>query len=223
MERKIENSFLLLNFNKRQIELNFKINTHNSFNYLEKIDNILLGCRKADSRCQKLLYEHYYGFAMKIVFRYIYNYEEAKEITNDGFVKFFLNIDKFITETRDPIEKKLGGWIKKIMVNTAIDLLRKKMMLPEIGGIPESAWDIKESSPSVEQLIIYKELVMLIKKLQPEYRIVFNMHVIDGYKHIEIAEILGIPVGTSKSNLMKAKGLMQKFINQKESLAACRI
>lgn len=190
---------------------------------MEKIENILKGCREADTRCQKLLYEKYYGFAMKIVFRYIYNYEEAREITNDGFVKFFVNIDKFYTESEDNSEKKLGGWIKKIMVNTAIDLLRKKMMLPEIGGITESAWDIKTKSPSSEELLIYKDLVLLIKKLPPEYRIVFNMQVIDGYKHIEIAEILGIPVGTSKSHLMKAKALMQKFISQKESLSACRI
>lgn len=160
---------------------------------------------------------------MKIVFRYIYNYEEAKEIANDGFVKFFLSIEKFKTNIHDPVEKMLGGWIRKIMINASIDLLRKKMMLPEIGGIPDYAWDIKESSPSVEQQIIYKELVLLIKKLQPEQRIVFNMHVIDGYKHVEIAEILGIPVGTSKSHLMKAKAILQKFINQIESISACRI
>ena len=190
---------------------------------MEKTENILKGCREGDSRCQKFFYEQYYGFAMKIVFRYIYNYEEAKEVANDGFVKFFLSIDKFITEPNDPVEKKLSGWLRKIMVNTAIDLLRKKMMLPEIGGISESAWDIEDSKPSAEQLIIYKELIMLIKKLPPQYRIIFNMHVIDDYKHIEIAEILDIPVGTSKSNLMKAKALMQKFINQKESLSACRI
>lgn len=160
---------------------------------------------------------------MKIVFRYIYNYEEAIEICNDGFVKFFFSIDKFKQEEDANIEKMLGGWIKRIMVNCSIDLLRKKMLLPEIGGIPEYAWDIKERAPSVEQLIIYKELVMLIKKLPPELRIIFNMHIIDGYKHVEIAEILSIPIGTSKSNLMKARALMQKFINQKESPSACRI
>lgn len=160
---------------------------------------------------------------MKIVFRYIYNYEEAVEVTNDGFVKFFSGIDKFIVDEQGNIERMLGGWIRKIMVNCSIDLLRKKMLLPEIGGIPDYAWNIRETSPSIEQLLIYKELIILIKKLPPELRIIFNMHVIDGYKHIEIAEILGIPVGTSKSNLMKAKAFMQKFINQKESLSACRI
>ena len=190
---------------------------------MEKIETILEGCRQRNRKSQKLLYEKYHGFAMKIVFRYIYNYEEAVEVTNDGFVNFFLSIDKFILEEQRNIEKMLGGWIKRIMVNSSIDLLRKKMLLPEIGGIPEYVWNIKETSPSIEQLLIYKELMILIKRLPPELRLVFNMHIIDGYKHIEIAEILGIPVGTSKTNLMKARALMQKFINQKESLSACKI
>ena len=190
---------------------------------MKEIKNILQECRQRDRKSQKLLYEKYHGFAMKIVFRYIYNYEEAVEVANDGFVKFFSGIDKFILREKGDIEKMLGGWIKRIMVNCSIDLLRKKMLLPEIGGIPEYAWNIKENEPSIEQLLVYKELVILIKKLPPELRIVFNMHIIDGYKHVEIAEILGIPVGTSKTNLMKARALMQKFINQKESLSACRI
>ncbi|MEP6627805.1 MAG: sigma-70 family RNA polymerase sigma factor, partial [Ginsengibacter sp.] len=111
---------------------------------MEEIKNILQGCREADRKSQMLLYEKYHGFAMKIVFRYIYNYEEAVEVTNDGFVKFFLSIDKFILEEQGNIEKMLGGWIKRVMVNSSIDLLRKKMLLPEIGGIPDYAWNIKE-------------------------------------------------------------------------------
>jgi RNA polymerase sigma factor (sigma-70 family) len=190
---------------------------------LDEIENIIRECRHGNRKSQKLLYEKYHGFAMKIVFRYIYNYEEAIEVTNDGFLKFFLGIDKFILSEQGNIEKMLGGWLKRIMVNCSIDLLRKKMLLPEIGGIPNYAWNFKETTPSIEQLIVYKELIMLIKKLPPELRIVFNMHIIDGYKHVEISEILGIPVGTSKTNLLKARALMQKFINQKESLSECRI
>ncbi len=191
--------------------------------YLEKTEDILKGCRKGDRKCQKLLYDKYYEFALKIVFRYIYNYEEATEITNDGFVKFFLKIEKFISDKEGDIEKMIGGWIKRIMVNCAIDLLRTKMLLPEIGGIPDRVWNFESKVASAEQLMIYKELITLVKKLPPKYRIVFNMYVIDGYKHIEISEVLGIPVGTSKSNLTRARALMQTFINQKESLSECRI
>ncbi|MEP7252884.1 MAG: sigma-70 family RNA polymerase sigma factor [Ginsengibacter sp.] len=190
---------------------------------MEKTLTIINGCKEKNQKHQKTLYERYRAFALKTVFRYIYNYEEAIEVTNDGFVKFFLSIDKFRWENDEDVEKLLTGWLKRIMVNTSIDLLRKKMLLPEIGGIPDYVWDIKDKSASADQAIIYKELMILVKKLPPAYRIVFNMHVIDGYTHIEIADQLGIPVGTSKSNLLRAKALMQKFLNQKEELTECRI
>lgn len=185
---------------------------------MEKTLTIINGCRANDNKYQKILYERYHAYALKIVFRYIYKYEEALEVTNDGFVKFFLRIEKFKCENEADIEKMLTGWLKKIMINTSIDLLRKKMLLPEIGGIPDYVWDIKDKSASADQTTIYKDLILLVKKLPPAYRIVFNMQVIDGYTHIEIAETLGIPVNTSKSNLLRAKALMKKYLNQKEAL-----
>lgn len=190
---------------------------------MENTITILNGCRNHDHKYQKILYEKYYDFAIKIVFRYIYNYEEALEVTNDGFLKFFLQIEKFRCEEATDIDKLLPGWIKKIMINTSIDLLRKKMLQPEIGGIPDYIWDLKDKSTSADQMIIYKDLIKLVKKLPPSYRIVFNMHVIDGYNHFEIADSLGIPVGTSKSHLLRARALMQKYLKQKEDLISCRI
>lgn len=157
------------------------------------------------------------------MFRYIYNYEEAIEITNDGFVKFFLQIEKFKCENDADINKILPGWIKKIMINTSIDLLRKKMLLPEIGSIPDYVWDIKDKTASSDQNVIYKDLIKLVKKLPPSYRIVFNMHVIDGYTHFEIADSLEIPVGTSKSHLLRAKALLKNYLKEKEDLIPCRI
>src|SRR5260221_4047117 len=138
-------------------------------------------------------------------------------------MKVFLSIEKFRCENEADIEKQLIGWVKKIMVNTSIDLLRKKMLLPEIGGIPDYVWDIKDKSTAADQMIIYKDLIKLVKRLSPAYRIVFNMYVIDGYTHIEIAETLKIPVGTSKSNLSRAKALIQKYLTEKEALQECNI
>jgi len=188
---------------------------------LEQIQIIIKGCRQQQPKYQKILYEAYRAFALKTVFRYIYNYEEALEVTNDGFVKFFLRIETFRCDSEADSEKVLGGWIKKIMINTSIDLLRKKMLLPEIGGIPDQVWEVKDGSASADQQLIYKELISLVKKLPPVYRIVFNMHVVDGYTHIEIAEHLQIPVGTSKSHLMRARALMQNYLNQKGALEKC--
>lgn len=190
---------------------------------MEKTLTIINGCREHNHKYQKMFYENYRAFALKTVFRYIYNYEEASEVANDGFVKFFLSIEKFRVENDADTDKLLNGWLKRIMINTSIDLLRKKMLLPEIGGIPDYVWEVKDKSASADKMLIYKELINLVKKLPPSYRIVFNMHVIDGYTHIEIAETLGIPVGTSKSNLLRAKALMQKYLNEKEELTECSI
>lgn len=190
---------------------------------MENTVTIINGCRNNDHKYQKILYEKYHGFALRIVFRYIYNYEEAIEVTNDGFIKFFLQIEKFRCENDSDINRILPGWIKKIMINTAIDLLRKKMLLPEIGAIPEYVWNIRDKSGAADQLAIYKDLIKLVKKLPPAYRIVFNMHVIDGYTHFEIADSIGIPIGTSKSHLLRAKALLQKYLKEKEDLIPCRI
>jgi RNA polymerase sigma-70 factor (ECF subfamily) len=101
------------------------------------------------------------------------------------------------------------------MINTAIDHLRKENLLPEIGAIDENIWqeeDKKGQSP--DQALLYKEIVIHIKSLPPSYRIVFNMYVIDGFSHQEIGNQLGISVGTSKSNLFKARAILQKFIKK---------
>lgn len=190
---------------------------------MEKTSTIIAGCRNRENKYQKILYERYHSFALKIVFRYIYNFEEALEVTNDGFVKFFSRIEKFKCEDEANIEKVFSGWIKKIMINTAIDLLRKKMLMPEIGGIPDNVWDMKDNGAAADKMAIYKDLVLLVKKLPPAYRIVFNMQIIDGYTHLEIAEILGISVNTSKSNLLRAKALMKKYLNLTEELKECSI
>lgn len=170
---------------------------------------------------QKVLYEAYYGYALKIVFRYIYRYEKAVDVVNDGFVKLFRHFDKFYAEDDAFLEPKLMGWIRKIMINCAIDALRKNEMIPEAGGIPESVWEDTSKYDNADQLVLYKEIVIQIKKLPPVYRAVFNMFVIDGLSHQEIATALGISVGTSKSNLWKARNLLQKYINGQEELEAC--
>lgn len=173
-----------------------------------------------------MVYDGYRGIALKTVFRYIYHYDEALEVTNDGFVKFFLTIDRFSCDGEAGAQPQLIGWLKRIMINTAIDLLRKKKLLPEIGGIPEYVWEIENETANADAPLLYKDLVSLVKKLPPSLRIVFNMYVIDGYSHIEIADTLKIPVGTSKSNLSRAKTLMKEYLDQldqKEIAMQCSI
>ena len=181
---------------------------------MTELQAIIRGCIANDGKCQKQLYERYYGYAFKIAFRYIYRYDRVPDVVNDGFVKLFRNIHQFVSQGEGDTEPRLMAWIKKIVVNTAIDELRRNHLTPEIGGIPESAWEEPGSSGNADNLLLYKELMCHVKKLPPSYGAVFNMYVIDGFSHQEIAEQLGISVGTSKSNLFKAKAFLQKLINK---------
>lgn len=136
---------------------------------------------------------------------------------NDGFVKLLKHFSSFRCDEIQDAEKVLMGWIKRIMINAAIDELRKGKMLPEIGAIPDHIWDIPDNRQA-DQLLMYKDLILLIKRLPPQHRIVFNMYVIDGFTHYEIANMLEIPVGTSKSSLSRAKTLLQQFIKEEEKV-----
>jgi RNA polymerase sigma-70 factor (ECF subfamily) len=170
-----------------------------------------------------MVYDRYRAYASKIVFRYVYRYEKAMDVVTDGFVKAFNHFDQFRYKDEPRPEALLMAWLKRIMINCAIDELRRNNMTPEIGGIPESVWDISEKQDDADQLILYKELISLVKELQPQYRIVFNMYVIDGYTHAQIADTLQIPVSTSRANLSRAKSYLQNMIKKWEEQKACRI
>jgi RNA polymerase sigma factor (sigma-70 family) len=190
---------------------------------LENITRIIQGCIAKDYKCQKIVYETYRGYTLKIVFRYIYRYERAIDVMNDGFVKLFNSFHRFKPGADGNNEKLLMGYMKRIMINTSIDELRKGNMLPEIGGIPEQVWDISDKTIDADQQLLYKDLVIMIKRLPPQYRMVFNLHVIDGYNHMEIADMLKISVGTSKSNLSRARTMLQAAIKKIESVDICSI
>jgi len=175
------------------------------------LHDIIEGCKCNNYRDSKILYERYYGYSLKIVFRYIYRYDKAVDVVNDGFVKVLGKLESFIYSPTQNIEMMFMGWLRTIMINTSIDRLRKDNYLPEIGINNEGIW-IEDRSRAADEHLMYKELINEIKKLPPAYRAVFNMYVIDGYKHQEIATRLNIAVGTSKSNLSKAKALLKTYL-----------
>jgi RNA polymerase sigma-70 factor (ECF subfamily) len=183
---------------------------------LEPLYQLIKGCIERDYKCQRAFYEHYYGFALKTVFRYIYKYDKATDIVNDGFVKIFNSLEKFqLAKQNIDTEKILMGWMKRILINTAIDELRRQQAMPEIGELPEYIWEEMDRSQNADQMILYKELICEVKRLPPSYRNVFNMFVIDGFSHNEIANVLGISEGTSKSALAKAKTHLKKFLENR--------
>ena len=186
-------------------------------NRLSDIRDIISGCAYNDHKYQKKLYERYYGYALKTVFRYIFTYDKAVDVVNDGFVKLFRHFARFEAEDTENIERMLMGWIRRIMINTAIDELRKSNQIPEAGYTSDAVWNETNQGDNADQLLLYKDLMEQVRRLPPMYRTVFNMHVIDGLNHNEIAEALGIAVGTSKSNLWKARQLLQTHLKERES------
>lgn len=145
--------------------------------------------------------------------RYCNNETEAEEIVNDGFLKIFTQIKNF-TQAYQNYEASLTGWMKRIFINTAIDNYRKYNKTYGMALMDDSHYSITDNDEMPIDKMSYKEIVALVQNLSPTYRAVFNLHVIDGLKHEEIAEQLNISVGTSKSNLAKAKQNIQKMLKQ---------
>lgn len=158
---------------------------------------LIQGCKQNDRDSQRLLYQHYYSYALSICIRYSRNTNEAKEVVNDGFMKAFSKIDQYNQEM------SFKGWLRKIMINSSIDQYRK-----ELKHQHHASADITVDEyilPRAISNLSHEELIGLIQKLSPAYRSVFNLYVIDGYTHQEISRMLGISEGTSKSNLLKAR------------------
>lgn len=146
-----------------------------------------------------MLYEHFYGYAMSICLRYSKTRDESREILNDGFMKIFMRL-----VTRDT-NASFKSWLRRIMINAAIDHYRKHSKHYQIREINESTTWISAGETDALHELLYEELIALVQELSPAYRAVFNLYAIDGYTHEEIASQLEISVGTSKSNLFKAR------------------
>ncbi|HWY33146.1 MAG TPA: RNA polymerase sigma factor, partial [Nitrosopumilaceae archaeon] len=146
---------------------------------------------------------------LAVCLRYCKNREEAEDILQEGFIKVFKNITKF------QYQGSFEGWIRRIMVNTALEELRKKRNRMITDDIDEM-YSQPKSDMSIEGSINAKDLIGLIQTLPAGYQLVFNLYVIEGYSHKEIAEMLDINEGTSKSQLSKAKGYIQRLIGKSE-------
>ncbi len=167
--------------------------------------NLLKGCIENDRKSQRKLYELYYGYGMGICSRYSENKEEAVELLNDSFMKLFKHIKKF------DLKKPFKPWFRKILINTCINNFKKKKVSFSIDL--EEARNITNANEILSG-ISYKEILNMIIKLSPAYRTVFNLYAIEGYKHEEIADMLDISVGTSKSNLFKAKKQLKTILQE---------
>ena len=165
---------------------------------------LIQGCQNGDRESQRLLYKHYYVYCMSICIRYAQSEEEAKEILNDGFMKVFNKIDQY------DHNKPFKGWIRRIMINASIDHFRSNKKHYYHEDIEEGHDEVLDSN--VVDSMSYKEILGLVQELTPVYRAVFSLYVIDGFTHEDIAKKLKISVGTSKSNLSKARANLKKML-----------
>jgi RNA polymerase sigma factor (sigma-70 family) len=180
-----------------------------------QIHALIEGCRSNSRTSQKELYLLLKEYAMKICYRYQNNVEQVEEIMNEGFIKLFKNIHQFEETRHSDILASLKGWFKRILINTCIDHYRKNASYINGQMLSEDAENIADKQETGLDVLSYKEIIEAIRQLSPAYRTVFNLFVIEGLTHEEIARQLNISIGSSKSNLSKARENLRKILTKK--------
>ncbi len=175
------------------------------------------GCLKGDRRSQQAIHKMFYGKMKSVCMRYTRDSDQAMDVLQEGFLKVFNNLEKYTGVGT------FEGWIRRIMVNLSIDRYRRLkhdlVLLGEQNDIENwSGGTDDESDESAENEEIYditpEQIIDAMQQLTPAYRTVFNLYVYEDYTHQDIAEALGISVGTSKSNYAKAKKNMKKLLTK---------
>jgi RNA polymerase sigma-70 factor (ECF subfamily) len=178
----------------------------------EDIEALIKGCKENNRKAQERLYKKFYPGMASLCIRYIDDQQDAMQVLNDGFLKIFKNID-----TYSPFKASLYTWIRKIVINTALDFLRKKTL-----KYSDDISDL-ETEPAIVSSIVQKidaeDLLNAIKQLPSATQLVFNLYTVDGFNHREIAEMLSISEGTSKWHLSDARRQLKQLVplNRKRS------
>jgi len=168
---------------------------------------LLEGCLRRDSKAQAALYHQYKGRFFGICRRYAQSKEDAEDIFQDAFVKIFLNLN----ELRNA--EQLSAWIRRVVVNVCVDYYHKRVNFVDFNEVPEVASHDWQGDSVISQMS-NQELLSAVNELPDGARMVFNLYVIDGYTHQEIADMLHISEGTSKSQLFFAKKILKKKLQQ---------
>jgi RNA polymerase sigma factor (sigma-70 family) len=174
-------------------------------------------CALNNRESQKKLYTSFYGYAMAVCDRYANKQDDAVEILNDGFLKVFKEIHRYKPAYTDVVSS-FKGWLRKIMIYTAIDHFRKNHKHQFTAALDNGIFQVAAGNETAIDRMSYEEIIRSIQDLTPGYRTVFNLFVIEGFTHEEISERLGISIGTSKSNLAKARRQLQKILYQQNDI-----
>ena len=172
----------------------------------DKYTEIINGSIKGEVDSQRKLYNLLSDKMFALCLRYTKDEDEAKDFMQDGFIKVFKNLKQF------KFSGSFEGWVRRIIINTIIEHFRSKKMRFSAMNIVDYSDDFKLDS--VVDELSAQDILKIVRALSPQYRTVFNLYAIEGYSHKEIAEKLGISEGTSKSNLSRARSILQKKLNQ---------
>lgn len=171
---------------------------------------LIKGCIKQDATCQRLLFEQMSGKMLSVCLRYANDAMEAEDMLQDGFIRVFNNIHQF------KFEGSFEGWVRRVIVNCALKQLQKKRI--HFLEVTDNSQHLKIESYAFSNLN-EDELMKLISQLPDGYRIVFNLNIIEGYSHEEIAKMLNIQASTSRSQLVKARKMLQHQILELQKIA----
>jgi RNA polymerase sigma factor (sigma-70 family) len=173
---------------------------------LTEIKEIIKGCLEGNRRDQELLYRRHAAKLYAVCMQYSGNDDEAKDILQEGFIKIFENLGSY------KFEGSFEGWMRRITVNTALEKYRSRNNLYKVEDIDQISET--ESEPDGEDYtgLEANDLLDIIRELPPKYRMVFNLYAIEGYSHKEISKMVNISEGTSKSNLSRARMILQRRV-----------
>lgn len=176
-----------------------------------QLNTLIKSCIGKEPKAMRLLYEMYKAPLFRICLRYGKDRMEAEDFLQDAFVKIIEDLPRFRGEG------SFEGWMKRITVNTCLQHLRKRKRKPYEMEFEDRMGGYEETSFEFETVSRAKLVTMLIQQLPKGYRTVFNLYVVESYSHKEIAEMLNISVGSSKSQLFKAKAMLRKLLEEKMS------
>jgi RNA polymerase sigma-70 factor (ECF subfamily) len=176
-------------------------------NHIPSESDLIKGCIEGNPEMQKLLYDQFSSKMYGVCLRYAENTEDASDVMQESFIKVYKSLPKFRGEG------SFEGWIRRIFINTSIEHFRRKVKLYNVTEVQENT--IEDTELDALDSLETKDILKIVNELSPGYKQVFNMHVIEGYSHKEIADVLGITEGTSKSQLARAKGVLKKIIESR--------
>lgn len=169
--------------------------------------SLVIECVKGDSRAQRMLFERFSKKMLGVCMRYAKSTEQAEDVLQDGFIKVFSKLNDF------KHDGSLEGWIRRIMVNTSLDQIRKENKLLGNMSLDNVDYKLQDNAFVLENLVA-KDLMKMVQSMPLGYKVVFNMFAIEGYSHKEISEHLGISENTSKSQYSRARAYLRERLEK---------